>query len=136
DGPLGRDDDDDLRDRVGAAVLRRVRADRSIAAAGDLVQHGPSERSEERDPHRRPGQWAGPLQAPRHAARPDDDRRPDHRHRLALSPARPADGLLFIAALVGLTLAVATSVVISATERPEVEDEPLPAMAGRHAIVR
>ncbi|HLZ48223.1 MAG TPA: serine/threonine-protein kinase [Candidatus Limnocylindria bacterium] len=55
---------------------------------------------------------------------------------LALSPGRPADGLLFIAALVGLTLAVATSVVISATERPERDEEPLPAMAGRHAIVR
>ena len=55
---------------------------------------------------------------------------------LALSPGRPADGLLFIAALVGLTLAVATSVVISATERPERDEEPLPAMAGRHALVR
>lgn len=55
---------------------------------------------------------------------------------LAQSPGRPADGLLFIAALVGLCLAVATSVVISATERPERDEEPLPAMAGRHALVR
>jgi hypothetical protein len=55
---------------------------------------------------------------------------------LATSPGRPADGILFIAALVGATLAIATSVVISATERPEDEEEPLPAMAGRHAIVR
>lgn len=55
---------------------------------------------------------------------------------LAFSPGRPADGILFIAALVGLALAVAASVVISATERPEPDEEPLPAMAGRHAVVR
>jgi hypothetical protein len=55
---------------------------------------------------------------------------------LANSPARPADGILFIAAFVGTTLAIATGVVISATEQPDVEDEPLPAMAGRHAVVR
>jgi tRNA A-37 threonylcarbamoyl transferase component Bud32 len=55
---------------------------------------------------------------------------------LANSPGRPADGILFVAAFVGATLAVATSVVISATERPEANDEPAPAMAGRHAVVR
>jgi hypothetical protein len=55
---------------------------------------------------------------------------------LANSPGRPADGILFIAAFVGATLALATSVVISATERPEAKDEPAPAMAGRHAAVR
>ena len=55
---------------------------------------------------------------------------------LANSPARPADGILFIAAFVGTTLAIATGVVISATERPDENDEPLPAMAGRHAMVR
>ena len=55
---------------------------------------------------------------------------------LANSPGRPADGILFIAAFVGATLALATSVVISATERPEAKDEPAPAMAGRHAVVR
>jgi tRNA A-37 threonylcarbamoyl transferase component Bud32 len=55
---------------------------------------------------------------------------------LALSPARPADGILFVAAFVGAALAVAVSVVISATERPDPEDEPTPAMAGRHAVVR
>ncbi len=55
---------------------------------------------------------------------------------LALSGGRPADGLLFIAALTGAVLATAASVVISATERPEEEDEPLPAMAGRHISVR
>jgi tRNA A-37 threonylcarbamoyl transferase component Bud32 len=55
---------------------------------------------------------------------------------LANSPGRPADGILFVAAFVGATLAVATSVVISATERPEANDEPAPAMAGRHAAVR
>jgi tRNA A-37 threonylcarbamoyl transferase component Bud32 len=55
---------------------------------------------------------------------------------LANSPGRPADGILLVAAFVGATLAVATSVVISATQRPEAEDEPTPAMAGRHVIVR
>jgi tRNA A-37 threonylcarbamoyl transferase component Bud32 len=55
---------------------------------------------------------------------------------LANSPARPADGILFIAAFVGTTLAIATGVVINATEVPEPDDEPLPAMAGRHAVVR
>ena len=56
--------------------------------------------------------------------------------QLANSPGRPADGVLFVAAFVGATLAVAVSVVISATERPEPSDEPAPAMAGRHAVVR
>jgi tRNA A-37 threonylcarbamoyl transferase component Bud32 len=56
--------------------------------------------------------------------------------QLANSPDRPADGILFVAALVGATLAIAASVVISATERPEAADEPAPAMAGRHALVR
>jgi len=56
--------------------------------------------------------------------------------QLANSPGRPADGVLFVAVFVGATLAVALSVVISATERPEVSDEPAPAMAGRHVPVR
>ncbi len=56
--------------------------------------------------------------------------------QLANSPGRPADGILFVAAFVGATLAIAASVVISATERPEPSDEPAPAMAGRHAVVR
>jgi hypothetical protein len=55
---------------------------------------------------------------------------------LATSAGRPADGVLFIAALVGATLAIATSVVISATERPEPEEERAPTMAGRHIPVR
>lgn len=55
---------------------------------------------------------------------------------LALSPARPADGILFIAAIVGATLAVAISVVISATEQPEPEEEAAPAMTGARALVR
>jgi ABC-type Fe3+-siderophore transport system permease subunit len=54
--------------------------------------------------------------------------------QLANSPGRPADGVLFVAAFVGATLAIAASVVISATERPEPSDEPAPAMAGRHAV--
>jgi tRNA A-37 threonylcarbamoyl transferase component Bud32 len=56
--------------------------------------------------------------------------------QLANSPGRPADGVLLVAAFVGATLAVAVSVVISATERPEPSDEPTPAMAGRHVPVR
>jgi tRNA A-37 threonylcarbamoyl transferase component Bud32 len=56
--------------------------------------------------------------------------------QLANSPGRPADGVLFVAAFVGATLAVAVSVVISATERPEPSNEPAPAMAGRHVPVR
>jgi len=56
--------------------------------------------------------------------------------QLANSAGRPADGLLFVAAFVGATLAIAVSVVINATERPEARDEPAPAMAGRHVPVR
>jgi len=55
---------------------------------------------------------------------------------LAASPGRPADGLLFISAMTGAFLAIAMGVVISATERPDDEEEPLPAMAGRHSPVR
>ena len=55
---------------------------------------------------------------------------------LAQSPGRPADGILFVSAAVGAILAIAASVVISATERPEEDDEPLPAMAGRRGAVR
>jgi hypothetical protein len=55
---------------------------------------------------------------------------------LANSPGRPADGLLFVAAFTGAVLAIATSIVISATERPEEEDESAPAMAGQRATVR
>jgi hypothetical protein len=56
--------------------------------------------------------------------------------QLANSPGRPADGVLLVAAFVGATLAVAVSVVISATEKSEPIDEPAPAMAGRHVAVR
>jgi tRNA A-37 threonylcarbamoyl transferase component Bud32 len=55
---------------------------------------------------------------------------------LALSPKRPADGILFVAAFVGAVLAIAMSVVISATERPEPEEEHAPSMAGTRALVR
>ncbi|MDQ6857879.1 MAG: serine/threonine protein kinase [Chloroflexota bacterium] len=55
---------------------------------------------------------------------------------LATSARRPADGVLFVAALVGATLAIATSVVISSTERPDEEEEKSPLMAGRHVPVR
>ena len=55
---------------------------------------------------------------------------------LAQSRGRPAEGILFVAAAVGAVLAIAASVVISATEKPEEDDEPLPAMAGRHMAVR
>ncbi|HSW95098.1 MAG TPA: serine/threonine-protein kinase [Patescibacteria group bacterium] len=56
--------------------------------------------------------------------------------QLANSPGRPAGGVLLVAAFVGATLAVAVSVVISATERPEPSEEPTPTMAGRHVPVR
>jgi tRNA A-37 threonylcarbamoyl transferase component Bud32 len=55
---------------------------------------------------------------------------------LAASAGRPAEGLLFVSAFVGVTLAIATSVVIGSTERTEPDEEPLPAMAGRHVAVR
>ena len=55
---------------------------------------------------------------------------------LAASRGRPADGILFVAGFVGAVMAVAVSVVISATEQPEPDDRPLPAMAGRHIAVR
>ena len=55
---------------------------------------------------------------------------------LAFSPGRPADGPLFLAAITGAILATAASVVVSATERAEPDEEPLPAMAGRHLSVR
>ena len=55
---------------------------------------------------------------------------------LAFSPGRPADTILFVSAFTGAVLAIAASVVISATEPPEEDAEPLPAMAGRHAAVR
>jgi tRNA A-37 threonylcarbamoyl transferase component Bud32 len=55
---------------------------------------------------------------------------------LANSPGRPADGILLIAAFVGATLAIAVSVVISATQQPDPDDEPAPAMAGTRAMVR
>ena len=55
---------------------------------------------------------------------------------LSASPGRPADGILFVSAFTGAALAIAASIVISATERPDEADEPLPAMAGRHATVR
>lgn len=55
---------------------------------------------------------------------------------LAQSPGRPADGILFVSAVVGAILAVATSVVISATEPSADDEEPMPAMAGRHVAVR
>jgi tRNA A-37 threonylcarbamoyl transferase component Bud32 len=54
---------------------------------------------------------------------------------LANSPGRPSEGLLFVAAFTGAVLAIAASVVISATVTPEEEDEPSPAMAGQRAAV-
>lgn len=55
---------------------------------------------------------------------------------LALAPGRLAEDTLFLTAAVGAVLALAFGVVISATERPEAEVEPLPTMAGRHIPVR
>jgi tRNA A-37 threonylcarbamoyl transferase component Bud32 len=52
------------------------------------------------------------------------------------APGRPADSVLFGAALVGAAIATACGVVIGATQRPDVEDEPAPAVAGRRLPVR
>lgn len=52
------------------------------------------------------------------------------------APGRPADGVLFVAALVGAAFATASGVVIGATQRPEAEDEPAPQVAGRRLPVR
>jgi hypothetical protein len=55
---------------------------------------------------------------------------------LSHAPGRPADSVLFGAALVGAAIATAAGVIIGATQRPEVEDEPAPAVAGRRLPVR
>jgi tRNA A-37 threonylcarbamoyl transferase component Bud32 len=55
---------------------------------------------------------------------------------LSHAPGRPADSVLFAAALVGAAIATAAGVIIGATQRPEVEDEPAPAVAGRRLPVR
>jgi cytochrome bd-type quinol oxidase subunit 1 len=49
---------------------------------------------------------------------------------------RPADGVLFVAALVGAAFATAIGVIIGATQRPEVEEEAAPPMAARRLPVR
>ena len=50
---------------------------------------------------------------------------------LDLSTGRPADSVLFVAALVGAILALAAGIVIGATETPEHEEEPTPPMSAR-----
>jgi tRNA A-37 threonylcarbamoyl transferase component Bud32 len=49
---------------------------------------------------------------------------------------RPADGVLFVSALVGVAFATACGVVIGATQRPAPEDEPAPTVAARRLPVR
>ncbi len=49
---------------------------------------------------------------------------------------RPADGVLFVAALVGAAFATAAGVIIGATQRPEPEEEPAPPVAARRLPVR
>ena len=49
---------------------------------------------------------------------------------------RPADSVLFGAALMGAAFATATGVVIGATQRPDPEDEPAPTVAARRLPVR
>jgi tRNA A-37 threonylcarbamoyl transferase component Bud32 len=49
---------------------------------------------------------------------------------------RPADGVLFAAAMVGVAFGTAFGVVIGATQRPEPEEEAAPAMAARRLPVR
>jgi tRNA A-37 threonylcarbamoyl transferase component Bud32 len=55
---------------------------------------------------------------------------------LALAPARPASGVLLVSAFFGTLLALASGVVISATERPEPEQEIAPPLAARRLPVR
>ena len=55
---------------------------------------------------------------------------------LAKAPAPPAENALLLAAFVGAVISTAASVVISATERPEPEEEHGTAVAGRRIPVR
>ena len=55
---------------------------------------------------------------------------------LSQAPGRPASGVLFVSAMVGTLLALAAGVVISATEKPELEEERTPSMAARRMPVR
>lgn len=55
---------------------------------------------------------------------------------LSHAAGRPADGILFVSALVGAAFATACGVVIGATQRPEPEEEPAPSMAARRLPVR
>jgi tRNA A-37 threonylcarbamoyl transferase component Bud32 len=52
------------------------------------------------------------------------------------SAGRPADGVLFAAAFVGVAIATACGVIIGATQRPETEEEPAPSVAARRLPVR
>ncbi|HUG05416.1 MAG TPA: serine/threonine-protein kinase [Candidatus Limnocylindria bacterium] len=49
---------------------------------------------------------------------------------------RPAEGVLFASAFVGVAFALACGVVIGASQRPETEDEPAPTVAARRLPVR
>ena len=49
---------------------------------------------------------------------------------------RPSDSVLLVSAMVGVAFATATGVVIGATQRPEVEEEPAPSVAARRLPVR
>jgi tRNA A-37 threonylcarbamoyl transferase component Bud32 len=55
---------------------------------------------------------------------------------LALAPARPAAGVLFLSAFTGALLALAAGIVISATEKPTVEEELTPSLSARRMPVR
>jgi hypothetical protein len=55
---------------------------------------------------------------------------------LDLAPGRLSDNVLLVSAAVGAALAIAAGVVLSATERHDVEAEPTPAMSGRRSAVR
>jgi hypothetical protein len=52
------------------------------------------------------------------------------------APGRMADSVLLVAALVGAVLATAVGVVLSATQRPETEEDSAPPMAARRLPVR
>jgi hypothetical protein len=55
---------------------------------------------------------------------------------LANAAGRPAAGILFASAFVGVAFALACGVVIGASQKPEAEDEPAPTVAARRLPVR
>jgi hypothetical protein len=55
---------------------------------------------------------------------------------LAQAVGRSSDSVLLVAAVVGALIAIAVGVVISATERPQLETYDAPQLSGRRVAVR